>query len=236
MLRTNFNSSKLTRFLAELDIVDAAEPGDAFAERLGQWLGVADAITLSAAQRLLPLAAGQSAAVGITDEFERVRGVLVDSITASCSGASEARIKLPLAKAVAGDALAAAYEPYRRFYVAQQRDMEVAIRPLRGKAREVLASATPELKRLAALDAALDGVLAEREGRLLLTVPFLLEKRFAQLAQAAAAPADDAAPPGWLAVFCSELQTLLLAELDLRLQPALGLIEAFSNEVTETNE
>jgi hypothetical protein len=35
---------------------------------------------------------------------------------------------------------------------------------------------------------------------------------------------------GWLAHFCQELHTVLLAELDLRLQPTLGLVEALQNE------
>jgi hypothetical protein len=48
--------------------------------------------------------------------------------------------------------------------------------------------------------------------------------------------ADDPAlwmqPGGWLAGFRKELQDALLAELDVRLQPTVGLIEAFSNEAT----
>jgi hypothetical protein len=43
-------------------------------------------------------------------------------------------------------------------------------------------------------------------------------------------------PGGWLANFCRELQGVLLAELDLRLQPTVGLIEALSNEVGKRNE
>ena len=46
--RTNFHSSKLIRCLADLTIVDAVEPGNAFAEKLGLWIHFADAIKLSA--------------------------------------------------------------------------------------------------------------------------------------------------------------------------------------------
>ena len=38
----------------------------------------------------------------------------------------------------------------------------------------------------------------------------------------------------WLARFCHELQTVLLAELDLRLQPTLGLLEAYQKEIKPT--
>ena len=50
----------------------------------------------------------------------------------------------------------------------------------------------------------------------------------------AAPPADAAAavaPAAWLADFHEELKRVLLAELDLRLQPTVGLIEALRNEV-----
>jgi hypothetical protein len=251
--RTNFHSSTLIRFLAELDIVDAAEPGDAFAERLGLWLDVTDAIALSAALNAgaarapaapeAPL--GRSEAAG--EAFARKREALVNSIVRSCSpDAGEGRIKLPLPK-TAGEADGAAdhepvYEPFRRFYVAHQRDMEANIRPLREQARQALARATPALQKLAALDAVLDKALGEREGQLLLTVPFLLEKRFVQLwrahrqALADSGQDDDSAAwmqaGGWLAAFCRDLQTVLLAELDIRLQPAAALIEALSNEAS----
>jgi len=36
----------------------------------------------------------------------------------------------------------------------------------------------------------------------------------------------------WLARFCHELEAVLLAELDVRLQPTVGLIEALQNEKT----
>jgi hypothetical protein len=36
---------------------------------------------------------------------------------------------------------------------------------------------------------------------------------------------------GWLTRFCNDMQMLLLAEMDLRLQPTMGLIEAFDNKI-----
>lgn len=248
--RTNFNSSRLIRFLADLDLVDAAEPGDAFAERLSLWLEVTDAISLSAANKagsagpsVAPAGEAEIARVAVAEEFARKREALVNSITRSCSPeGGEGRIKWPSPKVGMPIEVAAAYEPYRRFYVAHQRDMEANIRPLREKLRQALAQAAPALKKLAALDAVLDKVLSAREGQLLLTVPLLFEKRFAQLLaahrQRLAAGGQEDKPEtwmqagGWLAGFCKELQALLLAELDVRLQPAAGLIEALSNEAS----
>jgi hypothetical protein len=254
--RTNFNSSRLVRFLADLSIMDAVEPKHAFAERLGQWLEIADAITLHAAHGATsqPIAASAERSVAlpadrlaVEQEFARLRTSLIDSITASCSpDAGETRMKLPTpqtgtALETAGTVnLAAAYEPYHRYYLAHQGHMEASIRPLRGTLRQALGQAGPALQRLALLDAALDKILQARERQLLASVPLLLEKRFAQLANAHRQRLDENRQPddpalrmqpgGWLADFCNELKSVLLAELDLRLQPTLGLIEALSNE------
>jgi hypothetical protein len=256
--RTNFNSSRLIRFLADLSIADAAEPKQEFAERLGQWFDFADAITLHAALNAgvvgsSPVRSGGETAVAavvgagtgtpalaVADELARVRAALTASITKSCAPGSEGRIRLPLPKPGVAIGVAADYEPYQRFHVAHQREMEVSIRPLRGKAREALARVSPALRQLATLDAALDRMLGERERRLLATLPAHLERRFGQLFAAhqqrlseSRQPDDPAQwmqPGAWLADFCTELQQALLAELDLRLQAAVGLIEAFSNE------
>ena len=233
---TNFNSSRFVRFLAELSIVDAAESKQAFAERLGQWLDFADAIALhaahgsAAAQRS---GAESSTSTALADEFAAARAAWAKSIAASCA-------KWPTSSTAADLDSAAAYEPYRRFYSAQQGEMDVAIRPWRNKARRALTQAGGKLGQLASLDAALDKILSARERQLLATVPALLERRFALLASAhrqrvaeTGQPDDPArwgAPGGWLADFGKELAMVLLAELDLRLQPTVGLIEALSNE------
>ncbi|HCB41034.1 MAG TPA: DUF3348 domain-containing protein, partial [Gammaproteobacteria bacterium] len=54
--------------------------------------------------------------------------------------------------------------------------------------------------------------------------PRLLQRRFNLLQQQA--------QPGWLQQFRKDVQALLLAELDLRLQPVLGLVEALEREVS----
>lgn len=230
--RTNFHSSRLIRVLSDLAVVDAVEPGTAFAEKLGLWLNLRDAITLHAALNdsgasQPPTALGMKSVtrVAVGEEFARVRTGLVNSITQSCPPNPGAD-----------------YEPYRRYHAAQQRAMEAGLRPLRASVRAVLAKASPALKTLADLDATFDAMLCEREGKLLATVPALLKRRFEQLRQAHqqmlvdTQQADDPAlwttPGAWAARFRHELQTALLAELDLRLQPTLGLMEALNNKMT----
>lgn len=247
--RTNFHSSRLIRFLADLSLVDAVEPGNAFAEKLGLWVDFTDAITLSAVHGASASGAAGAAsgapsvaAVAVAEELARTRMRLESSITNSgSSSAGGTRSGFPLPVLDLAMDLSTAYAPYRRYYAAHQRDMELSIRPLRFNVREALAGASPALKKLAALDAALDAILSDRESKLLATVPALFKKRFVQLFtdhQQRLADNGQADNPaawmqagGWLARFRSDLQTVLLAELDVRLQPALGLLEALNQEI-----
>jgi len=247
--RTNFHSSKLIRCVADLDVLDTAESGNAFAEKLGQWIHFTDAIALSgvqgdsvAAPSKAPPKAGQnSACVAAGVELERVQAFLTNSITKSCSpNAGNILIKLPAPTLELPLNVATAYAPYRRFYEAYQRDMEASIQPLRTNVRAAVAKASPRLRKLADLDATLGKILRDRESKLLAKVPALLKKRFEQLFKAHqqrladTRQADDPAgwmqAGGWLARFCKDLQMLLLAEVELRLQPTMGLIEAFKQD------
>ena len=79
-----------------------------------------------------------------------------------------------------------------------------------------------------------DRVVGARERSLLASVPTLLEKHFKRLREAHQA-AQDATPDnpqppataaGWLDVFGRDMQSVLRAELDIRMQPVEGLLEA----------
>lgn len=250
--RTKFHSSTLIRHLADLGIVEVADSGEAFAEQLGRWVHFADAISLSAVHngevanlpkmQAKPWPEEQAAALdAITAEFDRTRASLQSSISKSCSpNPGRAHIKLPEPRLELPMDFAAAYAPYRRFYEAHQRDMELGIQPLRVNVREAVAKRAPRLAKLAELDATLEKILRDRERQLLSKVPGLLRKRFEHLFgqhQQKLADTGQTDNPatwiqagGWLARFCQDLHTLLQAELELRLQPAMGLIEAFRQD------
>lgn len=240
--RTSFDSSRLIRALSDLVSTDAAPPRQSFADRLGQWLDFADAIALFSALNGSTDAAGGPATAehpALRDEFARVRGALLDSInTDGVLTPGKARIRLPAPAWHASTPGAADYLPYHRYYLAHQRDMGAAIAPLRASVRAGLAQRAPALRQLAALDGVLDQALAPRERSLLATVPQLLGRRFEQLHQAhrnALTTPDDPArwlqPGAWLHTFCQDMRVVLRAELELRLQPVAGLLEAL-NEVT----
>ena len=247
LTRTPLHSSRLTRVLADLALMDAAQAGTAFAERLGQWMNLGHAITLHGALNTSPspvkVPAPSGLRAALSEEFNRVRTGF-ETIINTPPGTKGVRTRtgMPLPDLLLPLEMPSAFEPYRRYYLAQQRDMELATRPLRAKARDVLARTSPALKTLATLDAALDDILNDRESKLLANVPVLLEKRFTQLLKEhehrleSTGLTDNPAywmhAGGWLARFRTDLQTVLLAELDLRLQPTVGLIEALNHETS----
>ena len=214
--RTHFHSSTLIRILSDLTLLESVEPGVAFAEKLGEWLSLHDAIALRAVHTTSPpVRQPNAASATLRADAERTRTALLKSIRASSPPPD-----------------ASHFDGARRTYVAHQREMELAIRALRVNARAALAAASPAMAKLAALDGVLDGILSDRESKLLAKIPSLLEKRFQQLRQTHPKPdlpAPAIRPGGWPARFWQELQAVLQAELDMRLQPALGLIEALTH-------
>ena len=248
--RTHINGSGLVRALGGLTVADVPASKQPFADRLGQWLGFADALTLYSALNPGPsgdtarsaMAAPQEAGA-LRQAMARVRDALAESITHDgVFRPGPARIELPTPDPRVSAESAAEFAPYHRYYLAHQRDMAVRIGPLRATVRTALQARATSLGRLAALDAVMDQALAARERELLATVPVLLGRRFDQRYSAHRATlaetqtADDTArwmqPGGWLAEFCREMQSVLLAEVDLRLQPIAGLIAALDDEVT----
>ena len=127
--------------------------------------------------------------------------------------------------------------------------MTERIATLRADVRLALTNQSAALGQLAAVDAVMDDALAAREKHVLSLVPALLERRFDKLRDAhpaapadtpaAAAPEDPPAvppaaptppaPPAWRIACGREMQEVLLAELDLRLQPVHGMIEALDH-------
>jgi hypothetical protein len=216
--RTGFTGSALIRLLARLTDIDVPESRQTFADRLSQWFSWTDAISLSAALDGSPAAVSSGARTSgdaEVSECTRVRTALVNAISENMRGST-------------ADATTTDFSPFRRRYLARQQAMEASIGPLRGRLRAKLAARSPAMARLAAVDVVMEQVLGAQEHRLLSTVPTLLEKHFERLRQADsnAPEAHEAQPGAWLGVFRKDMQDVLLAELDIRLQPVEGLLEA----------
>ena len=185
--RTRFNSAGLVRILAELAVADVADSKQTFAERLGEWLDLKDALALYSA---LNSAAGNSPpratpAAALRTKLAQVRGELAAAVAAAGTAQpGGANLALPTPLPNAAPESAADFAPFHRYYLAHQRAMAAAVGPLRASARAVLSGQSAALRQLAALDAVLDQALAAREASLLASVPVLLGKRFVQLFEA----------------------------------------------------
>lgn len=236
----------LIRLLARLADADVSEPEQSVSQRLSEWLDWTDAIALSTALGAhagAPAGGAQAArAPGAPDTSECLRLrqeltrlIVEDSAFAGLRQQGGARAARPAA--AAGADVAADYAFFRQRYLSMQQAMETGVSHLRGRLRRMLAAGGPRMARLAWVDAAMEQALGAREQMLLAGLPALLARYFerlrraeqAALAEAAAqacAETEPVAAGTWLDVFRKDMQSLLLAELDLRLQPAEGLLAA----------
>ncbi|MCB2018166.1 MAG: DUF3348 family protein [Hydrogenophaga sp.] len=218
-------ATDLARQLARWLPAGADAPRQDVAERLGQWLNVKEAITLHAVPGAVA-AAGAAAArreraldpgrlqSTLRAELQRVREVLGRSIRTRAPGHRPDPNDLDTELAL-----------FHQRLNDLQRRMEMSVDALRGHVRQQLAQATPALARLAALDAQMDALFGGREQRLLTGLPAFLKARFSTLRREAAAT-DTPDDLHWLQRFETEFEQLMLAELELRLQPVTGLIES----------
>lgn len=221
--RTNFASSRLLRLLgAALEGGrDADTSRHDVAERLAQWLSAVDTVRLHAALPAGPVEALSPtlspAAKALHEraqaELTQVRAVLQQSMATQ---ASQALRDAP-------HEVDAGHAPHRKRHLDQQAQMATKIAALRARLRQALSQASPRLRQLAALDAVLEQTLSGREQKLMAAVPLLFERRFEQLRQAR--------PGDWHSAFVTEMQEVLQAELELRLQAPMGLMHALRGEI-----
>ncbi|WP_176662877.1 DUF3348 domain-containing protein [Variovorax sp. SG517] len=239
--RTGFNGSALIRLLSRLSNVDAREPAQPTADRLSQWFGWTDAISLSAAldgAPATPQTGLRAPRNNEESECQRVKAALANAIVEDDTFG-------------AGKEAASDFTPYKRRYLARQQTMEAGASSLRGKLRAAMAAKSAAMARLASVDVVMAQVLEAREYSLLSAVPGILERHFERLrkaaeaqqapdAEAEASETDDkphsARPTDeWLDVFRKDAQDVLLAELDFRFQPVEGLLDALRTQATRTS-
>lgn len=213
---------------------DAPLPSQSLSARLGQWIDWRHAVALSAAldARPSPPPSEDVPRVHAEDgECARVRAVLVKAIEGDRAFASQ--LGAPTAGEAAGpDGAPPDYAFFRQRYVALQQVMEAETSHLRGRVRGMAARHAPSLQQLAAMDAVMERALGRHERALLSALPELLGKHFERLRQDApgnAEPSTVRPATAWLDLFRKDMQRLLLAELDIRLQPAEGLLAALRN-------
>ncbi len=236
---TSVRGPTFIRLLARLTDVDVRSSRQSLSDRLGQWLDWTHAVALSTTLDGKPSEVDVDAqAFGRAEEDEcaRVRRTLVASIAGEGIFATSRQRGVEHASTEEeGAPEAVDYSVFRQRYLAIQRSMQAATGNLRGRLRDMLAQQSVDMARLADVDAVMERVLSPREQALLARVPALLGDRFERLRQAeqkalAEAQVAEVAPattPGaWLDVFRQDVQSVLLAELDVRFHPVEGLLAA----------
>ncbi|MEP1470102.1 MAG: DUF3348 family protein [Halieaceae bacterium] len=236
----SLDSSRLIRFLTDLSVSEAQVSHQQFSDKLGQLINFADAIALSEAHTQAPELEDEGIGEfrdGITTEFLRARSSIVQAAMRSFFPSSgPTRIRWPAIEAEPTTDSASAAVVLLKFYRAQQVDIYGKVRGLHQRTRDAVAQLSPKLSRIAALDAALSDALGSHSQRYFNAVPKLLERRVEYLHGQFLAARDHQQSEGaaW-AEICEQLrrevQGLLLAEVEVRLLPALGLVEALNQDI-----
>ena len=223
---TGLGGPPLVRLLARLAKIEVQASEQALPDRLSQWLGWSDAIALAGA-----LKGGKKLTVPPTGEARITCDMVRAELTQAIQEDELLLVRPPVKSRMQARRMIVRnddpdYVLYRQCYLALQQRMETSIAALRADLRARMAAMGPEMAKLAAIDAVMEQALMEKEYTLFVSVPTKLEAYFTQLRQASQ---DDDASDGakssnaWLDVFRKDMQGVLLAELDIRMQPAEGL-------------
>lgn len=234
--RATVRGPTFIRTLARLTTADVPPPTRSLSDQLSQWIDWPHAVALSSAlDGRPPTALLDQRILRDADDGEcaRTRASLVSAIVGDRAFAAPPRGAAGAAPADAEERLG--YPFYRQRCLAMQQTMEAGVGRLRERLRALLSHGSEGMARLAAVDAVMERSLARRERALLAVTASLLGEHFERLRQDAQQAAQDAgevapaASDAWLEVFRRDMQHVLLAELDVRLQPALGLFAALGN-------
>lgn len=231
----SLNGSRLVRLLSDLSGTTVKPAAGQFTARLGDLIDLSDSISISLAHGKLPpggFKPGIVSARTAREDIRRIRTSMESAISRSFTpDGRPSRVKLPPLDGPIPRDEQAAREPYLKFYEAHQRDISFRCFNLHAQTREAVAGLSPELARLAALDAALGKTLAVHTREFFAVVPQVLARRFGQLfaqyREKLGEHSEDR--DSWAQLhdqFCRNMRALLMAELEARLLPVTGLIES----------
>jgi len=234
--------SRLVRLLSGMSDSKFSDGDYNLAEQLGRIINLSDSISLSRELNSLPRQMSQSSEfnaeavqLDVLESREKMMRTIINSFVDEPSSSG---IQLPSVSTGTKAEALKTYEPYQRFYSMHQAEMAGGVQALRLRVRAAISGFSLELYQLAELDRIINDSISAHNGKLFNLTPKLLQRRFTELLdvhQRAQGEADSTEPSdwlragGWLAEFYKDVQELLLAELDVRLQAVLGLLEALNS-------
>lgn len=241
--------SKLVRFLSEYEMSNIHVSHKNFAQRLGLLVDLSDSVTLAESLRAIPKMAHKVTEAltelgceGLVQEFLKQRAIVLKSILKSFDfNAVFIQFKLPTPQSDTSIADAINFDQYQRFYLLHQSELDVKTEKIRALVRREISEHSLNLAQLAELDKTLSQSMVIPTRKRFAVVVKILKTRFEQLyseycetfkeSTCVEQPLSWINEKGWLTQFYAEMQQLLLAEFEVRLQPIIGLVEAYSEEI-----
>lgn len=247
MAQISIEGSRLVRFLNDLDVSNADLFDKAFAERISQLIGLHKSLALSGLPLKLARLRFEPRSVSadkVQQEFLRVNQELIETlIECFTPGNGSARVRFPGYREDATEEQLNNFDLYVQFYSARQRQIELKVQHLLSYVRDAAAGHSQRLAQLVMLESSFGEAIVGYDRQCLAAVPRLLEAYFEQLRkehqdmlteQSGESTSEEA--PSWINQFSDDMRELLFAELELRLMPVMGLIEAFDEDSLEPDK
>jgi Protein of unknown function (DUF3348) len=239
MPSVDLHSAPLLRFWIERGLLDPGTSTRDLGVRLGDWLSVRHAIQLRPLLDASP--SSQRHAPGLAAEtwraeFDQMVADLRAAILHDRFASGLWRNPMPAGVILHPLVWDELWEPYRRYLSDHQKQMNLWLGRWRKKLRAALLTAGGDMQVLARLDAVYGDALADKETRLLATLPLRMGQHLNRLVRQHLVPSSEpttgrsASSPPWLSAFEVDLRASLMAELELRSQPLLGLLEAMESK------
>ncbi|MGS2718288.1 DUF3348 family protein [Eionea flava] len=229
----SFSQSALISGLQSLALVDTKVPHKQFVATVGQFIDFGGAFGLADFLATLPRVSMKE---GLDSGVINAKSIQLAYTVARDDGRAhiQERTSAYLSK-VAGEAALeepeqtaeASLKVHQRFYSLQQSEMESRVLTLHRQICRQLTRYSPQLAQLVALDNKLAEILASHSRKAFGAIGHLMTKRFDEVLSRLPDATLDAET---LSTFIAEMKMLLLAELDIRLHPTLGLVEALIKE------
>ncbi len=229
--------SRLIQLLQQLHLSQRPVTAYNVAEKLGGLIDLSLSVSLSTTLGGLKRVKGGQSTLPrdhLRQNMLQLREQWVADLVTSCDPETSAQaMPLPKLKTDHETDILNAAQPFARFYALQQSEMEHHISGFQRQVRDGLTQSSAEMAQLATLDRSLFEIMAKQTRRAFGTVPVMIAKHMIwHFDHRSATTSDQAAEhPAWFLLFLNDLKQILLAELDIRLQPVIGLIEARESQI-----